>query len=464
MVALWIGAMVGLFTWKYIEYKNRSAVYHVLGSCVCIAKGAAETLKLNMAIILFPVCRNTVTWLRNKTMFGGVVPFDDNISFHQLIAVAIAIGVGLHAISHLACDFPRLIHATEDEYKPMQQFFGDQAKSYWHFVKEVEGYTGIIMVVLMTIAFTLATPWFRKGKLNLPSLLKKLTGFNAFWYSHHLFVIVYTMLIVHGIKVYLTKEWYKKTVVAYPGDVLALHMTKPKDFKYESGQYVFVKYSDVSRFEWHPFSLTSAPDDDYLSVHIRSLGDWTGEINRKLRDSDHTPKVKVDGPYGAPSQDYKKYNVVLLVGTGIGATPMISIVKDMVNNIKAKKNKNASEDGANEYSITQAYFYWVNKDQDAFGWFEGVMKDVAQMDTEGVIEMHNYCTSVYDKGGVRLAIFTALQSFYRAKHHVDIISGTRVTSHFGKPNWRNVYEQIANKHKGSKIGESYQVSFIFLNK
>ncbi|KAI3773514.1 hypothetical protein L1987_48044 [Smallanthus sonchifolius] len=249
VIVLWLGIMVGLFTWKYTEYKHR-AVYDVLGSCVCIAKGAAETLKLNMAIILLLVCRNTITWLRNKTKLEAVVPFDDNLNFHKVIGVAITIGVGLHAISHLTCIFPRLINATEEEYKPMRQFFGDQAENYWHFLKEVEGYTGIIMIVLMTIAFTLATSWLRRGKLNLPTFLKKLTGFNAFWYSHHLFIIVYAMLIVHGIKVYLTKEWYKKTVAVYPGNVLALHMSKPQGFKYKSGQYMFVNCAVVSPFEW----------------------------------------------------------------------------------------------------------------------------------------------------------------------------------------------------------------------
>jgi len=28
----------------------------------------------------------------------------------------------------------------------------------------------------------------------------------------------------------------------------------------------------------HPFSITSAPQDDYVSVHIRTLGDWTREL------------------------------------------------------------------------------------------------------------------------------------------------------------------------------------------
>lgn len=45
------------------------------------------------------------------------------------------------------------------------------------------------------------------------------------------------------------------------------------------------------------------------------------------------PKLLIDGPYGAPAQDYKKYDVLLLVGLGIGATPFISILKDLLNNI-----------------------------------------------------------------------------------------------------------------------------------
>ena len=63
IILLWFLMIAGLFTWKFIQYKNR-AVYHVMGFCVCTAKGAAETLKLNMALILLPVCRNTITWLR----------------------------------------------------------------------------------------------------------------------------------------------------------------------------------------------------------------------------------------------------------------------------------------------------------------------------------------------------------------------------------------------------------------
>ncbi|KAH9322314.1 hypothetical protein KI387_016953 [Taxus chinensis] len=104
----------------------------------------------------------------------------------------------------------------------------------------------------------------------------------------------------------------------------------------------------------HAASVTrAAPGDDYVSVHIRTLGDWTRELKRVFSEAceppagdksgllraDETtkkslPKLLIDGPYGAPAQDYRKYDILLLVGLGIGATPFISILKDMLHNIK----------------------------------------------------------------------------------------------------------------------------------
>ena len=34
----------------------------------------------------------------------------------------------------------------------------------------------------------------------------------------------------------------------------------------------------------HPFSITSAPGDNYLSVHIRTLGDWTRSLRAKFSE------------------------------------------------------------------------------------------------------------------------------------------------------------------------------------
>lgn len=63
-------------------------------------------------------------------------------------------------------------------------------------------------------------------------------------------------------------------VVMHPSKTLELQM-KRKGFRMEVGQYVFIQCPSVSRLEWHPFTLTSAPEEDYFSAHIRIVGDWT---------------------------------------------------------------------------------------------------------------------------------------------------------------------------------------------
>ncbi|CAE6225652.1 unnamed protein product [Arabidopsis arenosa] len=477
VIVLWLMIMAILFIYKYIQYKNRE-VYEVLGHCVCLAKGAAETLKLNMALILLPVCRNTITWLRTKTSLGVIVPFDDNLNFHQVIAVGIMIGVAIHSVTHLACDFPRLIAATQEKYMPLRKFFGEeQPKIYLHFLKSIEGITGLIMVFLMAIAFTLAVPWFRRGKLEkkLPEPLKKLASFNAFWYTHHLFVIVYILLVLHGYNLYLSKEWYKKMTWMYLAVPVAVYTCER-----------------IIRAFRHPFSITSAPQDDYLSVHIKSLGDWTkaikgvfsevsmpppvGEMSHGANNFDF-PRIMIDGPYGAPAQDYKKYEVVLLIGLGIGATPMISIIKDIINNTETKElsqldlakvgSEHEPQGEKETFKTRRAYFYWVTREQGSYDWFKNIMNEISERDKSKVIELHNYCTSVYEEGDVRSAFIHMLQSLNHAKSGLDIVSGTKVMSYFAKPNWENVYKQIAMDHPGSNVGmlshfPSYMVGWVSL--
>ncbi|XP_042503456.1 respiratory burst oxidase homolog protein A-like [Macadamia integrifolia] len=508
LFVVWIGVMAGLFVWKWIQYKHKAA-FQVMGYCLLFAKGGAETIKLNMALILFPVCRNTITWLRS-TWLSKIFPFDDNINFHKSIAAAIVIGIILHAGDHLACDFPRLIASSPEAYNMyLAGYFGPVKPTYNQIMSQLEPLTGVIILILMAIAMTLATTWFRRSRLPKP--FTKLTGFNAFWYSHHLFIIVYALLIVHGIYLYMETVWYQKTtwmyiaipvilyaaertlrffrsgfyavrlikVALYPGKVLTLQMTKPSQFRYKSGQYMFVQCPAVSPFEWHPFSITSSPGDDYLSVHIRQLGDWTNELRRVfekvceapapasgksglLRADESTsktlPKIMIDGPYGAPAQDYKKYDVLLLAGQGIGATPFISILKDLLNNIFKAEDQKAGHGRSDHHKAirtTNAYFYWVTREQGSFDWFKGVMNEVADLDDRGVIELHNYLTSVYEEGDARSTLITMVQALNHAKNGVDIVSGTKVRTHFARPKWRQIFSRIRSKHPNATVGVFY---------
>ncbi|KAF8402798.1 hypothetical protein HHK36_010889 [Tetracentron sinense] len=518
IIALWLIGNLILFTWKFYQYRHRSA-FQVMGYCLCIAKGAAEGLKLNMALILIPVCRKTLTRLRS-TFLGTFIPFDDNINFHKVIALGIAIGAFVHTVMHLTCDFPRLVSCSKPKFmRTLGSNFGYKQPTYGELIASTSGTTGITMIIIMAFSFTLATRSFRKNVIKLPWPLHHLAGFNAFWYAHHLLAIAYVLLVIHGYYLFLTKEWYKKTTlmyimipvifyasertlisfhennhrvniikaVIYTGNVLALYMSKPQGFKYKSGMYLFVKCPDISPFEWHPFSITSAPGDNYLSVHIRTLGDWTKELKSlfaqaceapatrprrgslarlettAVSDYEHSqsrfPNLSIKGPYGAPAQNYKKYDILLLIGLGIGATPFISILKDLLNNIKineANPEPLSSQDFVgNRKGPGRAYFYWVTREQGSFEWFKGVMDDIAEYDHNHVIEMHNYLTSVYEEGDARSALIAMLQSLQHAKNGVDIVSESRIRTHFARPNWRKVFTNLASTHQSSRIAAKF---------
>ncbi|KOM58144.1 hypothetical protein LR48_Vigan11g117800 [Vigna angularis] len=143
--------------------------------------------------------------------------------------------------------------------------------------------------------------------------------------------------------------------------------------------------------EWHPFSLTSGPQDDYLSVHIRTLGDWSYQIydlfqEAVLSRSQGCPKLYIDGPYGCAAQDHVKYDILVLIGLGIGATPFISILKDVVIGVQTTEIDHS------------------------------------------VVEMHNFLTSVHPEGDIRSALLSVIQALHLAKNGTDIVSRTPVSA------------------------------------
>ncbi|XP_009128679.1 probable respiratory burst oxidase homolog protein I [Brassica rapa] len=69
--------------------------------------------------------------------------------------------------------------------------------------------------------------------------------------------------------------------------------------------------------------------------------------------------------------------------------------------------------------------------------------------------MHNYLTSVYDVGDARSTLLTMIQTLHHAKNGVDMFSGTKVRTHFGRPKWKKVLSKISTKHKNARIGVFY---------
>ncbi|KAE8663355.1 hypothetical protein F3Y22_tig00112988pilonHSYRG00190 [Hibiscus syriacus] len=273
VMALWIGAMCGLFVYKYVEYRRRKDVFDVLGHCVCFAKGAAETLKLNMVLVLvlalvlvlLPVCRNTITWLRNKTKLSVVVPFDDNLNFHKTTSK-------LATTTKTTCNQGNLSSPSTVEFTAPPRAKVTSNEHSFFFMNHRKSFEGTILPLMITEHYFGTTEAHCTSRILL-YLCERLTR-----------------LLRSSIKAVTIQK-----VAVYPGNVCQ----QPTNGKSGLLRADYVQGSDNPNF----------------------------------------PRVLIGGPYGAPAQDYKKYEVVLLVGLGIGAAPMISIVKDIVNNMKTEKEE-----------------------------------------------------------------------------------------------------------------------------
>uniref|UniRef100_A0A803LCR6 EF-hand domain-containing protein n=1 Tax=Chenopodium quinoa TaxID=63459 RepID=A0A803LCR6_CHEQI len=126
---------------------------------------------------------------------------------------------------------------------------------------------------------------------------------------------------------------------------------------------------------------------------------------------------------GTSEKSYKEYEILLLIGIGAGATFFTSILKDLLNNSR----EISTQDIESRKRPEKAYFYWVTSEQGSFDLFKDVVDDIAQYDSDNVIEICYYLTSVYEEGDARSVLIQMVQSLQYARNRVDVISESQET-------------------------------------
>jgi predicted ferric reductase len=78
-------------------------------------------------------------------------------------------------------------------------------------------------------------------------------------------------------------------------------------------------------WQGHPYSLSAMPSPRYLRVTIKGLGDHSRAIAR-LRPG---TRIAIQGPYGAFTRHARSGDRVLLIGAGVGITPLRALLEDL---------------------------------------------------------------------------------------------------------------------------------------
>jgi predicted ferric reductase len=101
-------------------------------------------------------------------------------------------------------------------------------------------------------------------------------------------------------------------------------------WSFEPGQFAWVKTGRTPfHLGQHPISISSQadlPTGGPVSFTIRNLGDWSGEDVPALQPGE---RVWLDGPHGVFTLDRNQGMGYILIGGGVGITPLYSMLQTM---------------------------------------------------------------------------------------------------------------------------------------
>ncbi|RHZ89872.1 hypothetical protein Glove_9g268 [Diversispora epigaea] len=335
------------------------------------------------AAFIFPLAtRNSIF----TTLMG--IPFERMITYHRWVGRTIFWLLTFHASAQIQSNY-------------------NSSKSVSNSLWGTDVYKwGFLAYLFLSITVTMANSVFRRF------------AFEWFYWSHFnfLFFIIFgclhqkiffyftiTGIVLYGIDKILRKIFGSfRTVNVTSVEAVSSGVTKiifRFPTYYEAGQYIFVNFPflklPTSLIDWHPFSLSSPPlssfgssisssggvntasiddtvDEGFTSIHVKIQGGYTKTLYAKSQQGSQlteTPlTMRVQGPYGKSSIDFSSYKTVLLVSGGVGITPIISILGDLVDS-QIKSN----------YIVTQAiHFLWVIPDIGSYSWFEKELEKIQQ--------------------------------------------------------------------------------------
>ncbi|MGH8893813.1 MAG: ferredoxin reductase family protein [Actinomycetes bacterium] len=106
---------------------------------------------------------------------------------------------------------------------------------------------------------------------------------------------------------------------------LLLRVRRPDGLNASAGQF-FIWRAVTGRQWWrpHPFSLSAAPSGDSLRITLQTVGAGTARLVHDLRPG---TTVLGEGPYGGFTADRCRGEGVVLLGAGVGVTPLRALAE-----------------------------------------------------------------------------------------------------------------------------------------
>ena len=481
--------LVGAWLWYFFNHTQGPA-FDLLGYSLPIAKGCANAIKVCNFMLMMMGCRHTMTAIQSTALFESL--FGQTINLHVWLGVIVTV----LSLIHTGC-------ASRNYYMLIHKY---DKNAYDQLVAQLPFITGILCMVLLLFPVIVARYHVATRKL-----------FNFFFQTHMFLILYMVVLLVHTkpskhprlyapagqldgrsdtiwwtappLFLYLAEMLYRRLWRAkhpmqvdrnmtrlYPvgkdgGRILRLSLKRADEGNidsYKAGQYVHIQDERISRWEWHPFTVSKVTASE-VELQIKCDGDWVTRLGDHVETAlaqRQDMALGVDGPYIAPAQSFDQFSTMVLVGAGIGVTPFLSVAAELLKN-KARRQ--------NAGKRTRVHFIYLVAELEAVSTVEDViraMDEVKNGEIDFTIQIcltgpavKKLATPEYslsakpakegakpvDKS-VKFDMFQLVQHYTVAVKSHDFLTHLPVATNFGRPSWREIFTDLGITNTSTEVG------------
>ena len=466
-----VGLQIGLGIWQCVKYATGPEYQAALGWGVGMAKAAAGALYATLFFLVLSMSRWTATLMRRIPYVTRFINWDLSQEFHIKMSIVALVLATLHAIGHLSGSF--VYGSRPSRQDEVAALLGPtpETRSYASYLRTVPGWSGLTALGCFYCLSLFSMPFVRKW------------SYQVFQLGHLLMSGMLPMLILHG-TANLLQFPVMGIILAFPtlmvfcerttrilmgfykvpasleildDDTVCITATIPglRLWKYKAGQYIFLQVPELSRWQWHPFTVSECNDRSF-KLHIQTSGDWTSQL-RNLTSLEY---IGVDGPYGAPAQRFYDFDQTIIVGSGIGVTPFSGILNDLQTCEDHAWTRRRDSTTTNESSSDEAQphlhnsevdhtlyrrvdFHWILRERHYIQWFSSLLNKIStgSHNPNLDIRLSNYVTK--KRPNLVPHVYRWLLERHRTdKNPYSPLTGLVAPTHFGRPD----FDKVLNRH------------------
>jgi predicted ferric reductase len=140
--------------------------------------------------------------------------------------------------------------------------------------------------------------------------------------------LVIAFRIVAPARMALRHQLHVQSVVEEAQDVVSIYIDGRDlgELPVRAGQFFKCRFLAPGLWwQVHPFSLSAAPNGEYLRITVKEVGDFTRSLHRLSPGA----RVLLNGPYGVFTAARRRRPRSFLIAGGIGITPLRALIEEM---------------------------------------------------------------------------------------------------------------------------------------